>query len=93
MFAQEALGDQTQGSVGINSGMQFPDIFGRLMLAGGVRNLGTKSNFDEGTAGFDRHSTVTSGPGSICSGSETSFRLRSSFAGSRSSSTRAPWRR
>ncbi|MEJ7811610.1 MAG: PorV/PorQ family protein [Gemmatimonadaceae bacterium] len=52
VFAQEALGDQTQGSVGINSGMQFPDIFGRLMLAGGVRNLGTKSNFDEGTAGF-----------------------------------------
>lgn len=51
-FAQEALGSQTQGTVGINSGMQFPDLFGRLSVGGGVRNLGTKVNFDEGAPGF-----------------------------------------
>jgi len=51
-FAQEVLGDQSQGSIGINSGMQFPEIWGRLSLDGGIRNLGTKVNFDEGFKGF-----------------------------------------
>jgi peptidoglycan-associated lipoprotein len=51
-FSQEVLGDQSQGAVGINSGMQFPEIWGRLSLDGGVRNLGTKVNFDEGFQGF-----------------------------------------
>ena len=51
-FSQEVLGDQSQGAVGINSGMQFPEIWGRLSLDGGVRNLGTKVNFDEGFKGF-----------------------------------------
>jgi len=51
-FSQEVLGDQTQGSVGLNSGMQFPEIIGRLTLDGGVRNFGTKVNFDEGFKGF-----------------------------------------
>ena len=51
-FAQEALANETQGTVGINSGMQFPEIFGRLSLGGGFRNLGTKVNFDEDANGF-----------------------------------------
>jgi peptidoglycan-associated lipoprotein len=46
-FAQEVLGDQSQGAVGINSGMQF-DIRNRLMLGLGVRNIGTKVQFEEG---------------------------------------------
>ena len=52
IFSQETLGDETQGSVGINSGMQFPDIIGRLTLAGGVRNFGTNVNFEEGFEGW-----------------------------------------
>src|SRR5688500_8652383 len=53
MFAQEQLGDQGEASVGVNSGMQFPDVlFGRLTLAGGIRNWGTNVNFDEGFEGF-----------------------------------------
>jgi outer membrane protein OmpA-like peptidoglycan-associated protein len=53
VFAQEQLGDATEASVGLNSGMQFPDIlFGRLTLAGGVRNWGSNVNFDEGFEGF-----------------------------------------
>ena len=46
-FAQENLADQNAGTVGINSGMQFPEIFGRLSLAGGFRNWGTNSNVNE----------------------------------------------
>lgn len=52
VFSQQTLGDETQGSVGINSGMQFPDIFKRLALAGGVRNYGTKVRFQEGFRRF-----------------------------------------
>jgi outer membrane protein OmpA-like peptidoglycan-associated protein len=53
VFAQEQLGDASEASVGVNSGMQFPDIlFGRLTLAGGIRNWGTNVNFDEGFEGF-----------------------------------------
>lgn len=52
MFAQEALGDETQGSLGVNSSMQFPDIWKRLTLGGGVRNLGTNVKFDESAQGF-----------------------------------------
>ena len=53
VFAQEQLGDAGEASVGVNSGMQFPDVlFGRLTLAGGVRNWGTNVNFDEGFEGF-----------------------------------------
>ena len=51
-FAQETLGDETAASVGINSGMQFPEVFGRLSLGFGVRNWGTNSNFDEEDEGF-----------------------------------------
>ena len=46
-FAQEVLGDESQGAVGINSGMQF-DIRNRLMIGAGVRNIGTKVQFEEG---------------------------------------------
>jgi outer membrane protein OmpA-like peptidoglycan-associated protein len=46
-FAQEVLGDQSQGAVGINSGMQM-DLRSRLMIAFGVRNIGTKVRFEEG---------------------------------------------
>ncbi|MGH7664847.1 MAG: PorV/PorQ family protein [Gemmatimonadaceae bacterium] len=52
MYAQETLGDETDASIGVNSGMQFPDLFGRLTLAGGVRNWGLKVNFDETAEGF-----------------------------------------
>ncbi len=53
VFTQEQLGDASEASVGVNSGMQFPDIlFGRVTLAGGVRNWGTNVNFDEGFEGF-----------------------------------------
>ena len=48
-FAQEVLGDQSQGAVGINSGMQF-DIRNRLMVGGGIRNFGTAVQFEEGRA-------------------------------------------
>ncbi len=48
-FGQEVLGDQSQGAVGINSGMQI-DIRNRLMLGFGVRNIGTKVRFEEGRA-------------------------------------------
>ncbi|MGI8496432.1 MAG: PorV/PorQ family protein [Gemmatimonadaceae bacterium] len=51
IFSQEALGSQTQGSVGVSSGMQF-DVGDRLTLGGGVRNIGTKVNFDESFQGF-----------------------------------------
>jgi peptidoglycan-associated lipoprotein len=46
-FAQEVLGDQSQGAVGINSGMQI-DLRSRLMIGFGVRNIGTKVEFEEG---------------------------------------------
>ena len=51
-FAQETLGDDTQGSIGINSGMQFPEVFGRLSLGFGIRNYGTNSDFDEEEEGY-----------------------------------------
>ena len=52
-FAQEQLGDATEASVGINSGMQFPDVlFNRLTLAAGIRNWGTNVEFEEGFGGF-----------------------------------------
>ncbi|MDQ3696601.1 MAG: PorV/PorQ family protein [Gemmatimonadota bacterium] len=54
VFSQESLGDETTGSVGINSGMQFPEIAfdRRLSLSGGIRNFGTSANFDEDFEGF-----------------------------------------
>jgi outer membrane protein OmpA-like peptidoglycan-associated protein len=53
MFAQEQLGDDTEASVGISSGMQFPDVlFNRLTLAAGIRNWGTNAEFEEGFGGF-----------------------------------------
>ncbi|GAC1515852.1 MAG: hypothetical protein NVS1B4_08070 [Gemmatimonadaceae bacterium] len=45
-YSQETLGDQSAGTVGINSGMLFPDIFGRLAIGVGVRNFGTQVTFD-----------------------------------------------
>jgi outer membrane protein OmpA-like peptidoglycan-associated protein len=51
-FSQETLADETAGSVGINSGMQFPEVFGRLSLAAGFRNWGTNVNFDEDGESF-----------------------------------------
>ena len=52
VYAQETLGEQTEGSVGINSSMQFPGLWNRVTLGGGVRNWGTNVNFDEAFAGF-----------------------------------------
>lgn len=46
-YAQETLGDDSRGAIGINSSMMFPDIFGRLTLGGGVRNWSTPVTFDE----------------------------------------------
>jgi|SRR6478672_10546813 len=45
-YGQETLGNQSAGTIGINSSMLFPDIFGRLTLGGGVRNWGTVVTFD-----------------------------------------------
>jgi len=45
-YAQETLGTQSAGTIGVNSSMIFPDIFGRLTLGGGVRNWGTAVTFD-----------------------------------------------
>ena len=45
-YAQETLGNQSAGSIGINSSMLFPEIFGRLSLGGGIRNWGTPVTFD-----------------------------------------------
>ncbi|NUQ21393.1 MAG: OmpA family protein [Gemmatimonadaceae bacterium] len=45
-YANETLGNQSAGSIGVNSSMMFPDIFGRLTLGGGVRNWGTAVTFD-----------------------------------------------
>ena len=45
-YAQETLGDESRSTIGVNSGMMFPDIFGRLTLGGGVRNWGTPVTFD-----------------------------------------------
>jgi outer membrane protein OmpA-like peptidoglycan-associated protein len=52
VYSQETLGDQTEGSVGINSSMQFPGLWDRVTLGGGVRNWGTNVNFDEAFEGF-----------------------------------------
>jgi outer membrane protein OmpA-like peptidoglycan-associated protein len=49
-FAQETLGDDSRGSVGVNSAMMFPDIFRRLTLGFGVRNWGTPVRFDDMSA-------------------------------------------
>ncbi len=52
-YSQEVLGDESQASVGINSGMQFPGVFSdRLTLGVGFRNYGTNVNFDETRKGF-----------------------------------------
>ena len=45
-YAQETLGDDSRGSIGVNSSMMFPDIFGRLTLGGGIRNWGTPVRFE-----------------------------------------------
>jgi outer membrane protein OmpA-like peptidoglycan-associated protein len=64
VFAQEQLGDETEASVGVNSGMQFPDVFfGRLTLAAGIRNWGTNVNFDEGFEGFSPPQMIYVGAG------------------------------
>jgi outer membrane protein OmpA-like peptidoglycan-associated protein len=52
VYSQESLGDETEGSIGINSGMQFPNLWGRVTLGGGIRNWGTNVNFDETFEGF-----------------------------------------
>ena len=46
-YAQETLADDSRGSIGVNSSMIFPDVFGRLTLGGGIRNWGTPVTFDE----------------------------------------------
>lgn len=47
-YAQETLGDQSAGSIGINSGVLITDIlWRRLTLGGGVRNWGTPVTFDQ----------------------------------------------
>ena len=46
-YHQETLGSESQNSIGINSGMLFPDIFSRLTLGAGVRNWGTEETFEE----------------------------------------------
>ncbi|MEP6690659.1 MAG: PorV/PorQ family protein [Gemmatimonadaceae bacterium] len=52
-YAQEVLGQESQASVGINSGMQFPGVFSdRLTLGVGFRNFGTNVSFDETFARF-----------------------------------------
>ncbi|MFN2400332.1 MAG: PorV/PorQ family protein [Gemmatimonadaceae bacterium] len=52
VFSQEVLGDETQGSVGINSGMQF-DFRDRFNIGVGFRNWGTNVNFDDAFDGFE----------------------------------------
>ena len=52
-FAQEVLADQSQGAVGLNSGMQY-DINTRVMIGGGVRNIGTKVDWEEGGGRFNQ---------------------------------------
>jgi outer membrane protein OmpA-like peptidoglycan-associated protein len=46
-YSQETLGNDSRGTVGINSGMMFPDVFRRLTLGVGVRNWGTKVRFED----------------------------------------------
>jgi outer membrane protein OmpA-like peptidoglycan-associated protein len=46
-YHQETLGSESQNSIGINSGMLFPDIFSRLTLGAGIRNWGTEETFEE----------------------------------------------
>ncbi len=46
-YGQETLCQESRGSVGINAGAMFPDIFGRLTLGAGVRNWGTPLLFDQ----------------------------------------------
>lgn len=47
-YAQESLGDQSAGSIGINSGIIISDIlWNRLAIGGGVRNWGTPVVFDD----------------------------------------------
>ena len=49
-YAQETLADDSRGSIGVNSSMIFPDVFGRLTLGGGIRNWGTPVTFNEQSA-------------------------------------------
>ena len=46
-YSQESLGDDSRGSLGINSSMMFPELWKRLTLGGGLRNWGTPVRFDE----------------------------------------------
>ena len=46
-YSQETLAQDTRGTIGINSGMMFPDIlFNRVSLGTGIRNWGTPVTFD-----------------------------------------------
>lgn len=47
-YAQETLGDQSAGAIGINTGFLFPEfLFRRLTLGAGFRNWGTPVTFDQ----------------------------------------------
>ncbi|HKO15992.1 MAG TPA: PorV/PorQ family protein [Gemmatimonadaceae bacterium] len=50
-FSQEALCDQSAGTIGMNAGVMLPEfIFSRLTLGGGMRNWGTPVTFDSASA-------------------------------------------
>ena len=50
-YAQETLGDQSAGSIGINTGFLFPELFfRRLTLGTGFRNWGTPVTFEQQSA-------------------------------------------
>jgi outer membrane protein OmpA-like peptidoglycan-associated protein len=49
-YSQETLAQDSRGTIGVNSAMMFPDIFGRLTLGGGIRNWGTPVTFDQQSA-------------------------------------------
>ena len=49
-YAQETLADDSRGSIGVNSSMMFPDLWGRVTLGGGIRNWGTPVTFEEESA-------------------------------------------
>ena len=46
-YAQESLGDDSRGTLGVNSAMMFPELWKRLTLGGGIRNWGTPVRFDD----------------------------------------------
>lgn len=46
-YSQETLGQESRGTIGVNSGMLFPGIItSRVTLGAGVRNWGTPVSFD-----------------------------------------------